>query len=275
MGWWIYKCNSKKPPPQVDIGDWAVFFESDDISQWGSSEWIRGLTSLTPGDRIIAYQTDRKELVGLAEVVQIRPHRSRNKVHHYLYLKPLEKIGVRVPPLKKADPRIAAIPALKPGPIQTLYSITASDARRLLKAAGSRCPVSGTEDTRRAAGGGGFQRDTEAKRNVEDAAIKCVSTHYRRLGWSVEDVSQENRGYDLLCSRKSDILHVEVKGTSGSDHSFPITAAEKRAWETDRRFVLALVTDAVNSPTPHLYEGQEAIKRFEFAPVSYMARRRE
>ncbi len=81
------------------------------------------------GDIIIAYQTNRNELVGIARV------RQSCELDSYLHLKPIETIRVKVRPLKESDQRIASIPALQGGPIQTIYAISESDARRLLKAA--------------------------------------------------------------------------------------------------------------------------------------------
>jgi hypothetical protein len=89
------------------------------------------LTQLSPGDRIIAYQSNRNELVGVAEVRRLRPSGGFQD----LILRPIEKIGARVRPLKKANTRIAAIPALQPGRVQTVYEIEESDAELLLQAA--------------------------------------------------------------------------------------------------------------------------------------------
>lgn len=132
MSWWIYKCNSQNRDYQISYGDWKGFFDDDSDEEWGSAEWIPALSELKEGDIVIAYQTNRNELVGLAKV------RQSCEVNGYLYLAPIEVIGVKVRPLKKLYPKIAEIPALKPGPIQTVYSISPSDARYLLKAAGAQ-----------------------------------------------------------------------------------------------------------------------------------------
>jgi hypothetical protein len=116
---------------QVSHGDWSDFFAQPGVSSWGSNEWVPALEQLTPGDMVLAYQTDRNELVGLAKVDSFR----RRGRHRDLYLESLEHIGAKVRPLKKVDPRIAAIPALQPGRIQTLYPISAADAKALLRAA--------------------------------------------------------------------------------------------------------------------------------------------
>jgi hypothetical protein len=113
---WMYKCNSRQHPYLVAYRDWNDFFLGAQEDQWGWTEWVPALSNARRGDTILAYQTDRNELVGLAKVKALRP---RGKFLD-LILRPLKKIGVKVRPLKKLDPKIAAIPALQPGRIQTL-----------------------------------------------------------------------------------------------------------------------------------------------------------
>jgi hypothetical protein len=96
-------------------------------SPLGLHRLCAGVARATSGDTIIAYQTDRNELVGLARMVKFKGTE--------VYLEAVEKIGTRVRPLKKADTRIAVIPALQPGPIQTIYAISDSDGNRLVQAA--------------------------------------------------------------------------------------------------------------------------------------------
>ncbi|MGH9460524.1 MAG: protein NO VEIN domain-containing protein [Vicinamibacteria bacterium] len=267
---WIYKCNSGNHPYQVAYGDWNDFFIEDGASEWGSTEWVPALADARPGDTILAYQTDRNELVGLARVSRLRP-RSR---FLDLILKPIRKIGVKVRPLKILDPRIAAIPALKPGPIRTLYPIAGSDAKRLLRAAGVHIRVErahAKHHLRDAMRGGGFGTP-ETNRLVEGAAMRRVTSHFRRLGWTVKDISREERGYDLLCKRARCTLCVEVKGVARVRRQFPITAREKRLWATDKAFVPALVTRATRRRSSvELFRGPETLRQFHLVPISYMA----
>ena len=128
---WIFKCNSLQRPYQVASGDWNDFFGRADEQRWGTTKYVPALSEVRRGDTILAYQTDRNELVGLAKVTALRP-RGR---YLDLILRPMKKIGVKVRPLKESDRKIAAIPALQPGPIQTLYVISPPDASRLLRAA--------------------------------------------------------------------------------------------------------------------------------------------
>src|SRR6266516_7783613 len=131
MSWWVYKCNSKQYPYQHAWGDWRDFFNGNHNDPWGHTEWVPALEQLHRGDSINAYQTDRNELVGLAKVQQ------SCELDSCLYLTPIETIGVKVRSLREADPRIAAIPAFRPDPIKTIYSICEADAKRLLQAAGA------------------------------------------------------------------------------------------------------------------------------------------
>jgi hypothetical protein len=129
MAWWVYKCNSRNREHQRAYGDWDEFL-ADPKEHWGKSEWVPELARLKVGDYIIAYQTNRNEIVGLTRV------RQSCEQDGCLYLTPLTKrIGVKVRPLKK-DPAIDSIKAFQPGPIHTIYSVTKEEAERLLEAIG-------------------------------------------------------------------------------------------------------------------------------------------
>lgn len=267
---WIYKCNSRQHPHQVAYGDWNDFFLGAQEDEWGSTERVPTLSNAQRGDTILAYQTDRNELVGLAKVTALHP---RGKFLD-LMLRPMKKIGVKVRPLKKLDPKIAAIPALQPGRIQTLYDITAADAKRLLRAAGVQIRTErnmAKHDLREISRGAGFG-SAEANRIVERAAVKHVTSFFTHKGWTVENVSKEKRGYDLLCKRGRSHLRVEVKGVAGGRRQFPITAREKRLWARDTTFVLALVTRAKRvHPLLDLFRGPATLRQFHFEPMSYIA----
>src|SRR3954463_2186905 len=111
MAYWVYKNNSRNAPHQVSYGDWEGFFSANRPDEWGSTEWISDVLKLAPGDNVLAYQTDRNELVGLAKVVRL----TKRGPYHDAILKPVARIGAKVRPLK-ADPHIGAIPALQGGP---------------------------------------------------------------------------------------------------------------------------------------------------------------
>jgi len=269
---WIYKCNGKDRDYQRTYGDWAEVFESTEAQWWGTTKVVPELANASVGDTILAYQTDRNELVGVARVVAWK-HQGQYK---RLVLKPTRTIGVRVRPLKKVNARVARIPALQPGPIRTLYPISGADARALLKAAGVQLARAAEEpevNAERAVQGAGFGTP-EQNKLVERAAIKHVKNHYKYQGWSVRDVSSENRGYDLLCKRSGEETHVEVKGARGDGQQFIITAREVSTWTNDKRFVLAFVGAALTAkPSLAFFPRAASQKEFVLRPLSYIAKR--
>ena len=270
--YWLYKCNSRKLAYQVVYGDWEDFFVDGRPRKWGSSEQVPALDRAKRGDIILAYQTDRNELVGLARVIALR----RRGYYRDLILEPVRKIGVKVRPLKNLDARIATIPALKPGPIRTLYHIDRLDAQRLLRVADVHVrrehQAVGSEIARRSKGGG--FGSWEANRRVERAAVQHVMRYFRAREWAVRNVSGEKQGYDLHCTRRGLTLKVEVKGITGTKRRFLITAAERRLWGADRRFVLALVTRAGRRHASlELFRGPSSIQLFHFEPLQFMAAR--
>ncbi len=266
---WVYKCRSHRQPYQRAWGDWADFFKEGRTRKWGSTAWTPEIRRVRLGDTIIAYQTDRNELVGIATVVGLK----QRGQYQDLMLKPLRRVGVKVRPLKRSDPRIAAIPAFKPGPIRTLYEISDKDADRLLRAAGVGTAKGWSADVTSAgvSRGAGFGSWDENRR-VERAAMGVVRRYFEARDWLVDDISTEDRGYDLLCKRAGKELHVEVKGVKGERAEFLITANEERAWRQDRMFVLALVTEALRDPKLRFFRGPKSRVEFELIPVSYMAR---
>jgi len=175
--------------------------------------------------------------------------------------------------LKAANRKVARIPALQPGPIRTLYAITREDALTLLNAAGARIRITTSEpegNAERALKGAGFGTPEQNKR-VEHAAVQHVMNYLRAQRWSVRDVSRENRGYDLVCKRVRQELHVEVKGARGEGQQFLITARELRCWSNDKRYTLAFVREALSAkPILSFFPGPNARAEFEFHPLSYM-----
>ena len=247
MATWIYKCNARNAPHQVSYGDWDDFFAEPGDGEWGSTEWTPELRKAQPSDTILAYQTDRNEFVGIAKVIRQR----KRGAYYDLILRPVEEIRVKLRPLKKRYSSISSIPALQPGPIHTLYSVAAADARRLLRAARSTYRVDIDDIARQAeqsVSGGGFGT-AEENRKVEAAAIKHVCENFHEHDYAVRDVSATKCGYDLESRRGRVTLHVEVKGTRGAEQKFILTHNEERTWKSDRHFRLALVTNARSSPT--------------------------
>lgn len=78
----------------------------------------------------------------------------------------------------------------------------------------------------RARRGQGFQPDQAVRQAVEERAMSAAVQHYTMAQWTTERVEHDNRGYDILCTKGSEQLFVEVKGTSGDGTQVMITKNE-------------------------------------------------
>src|SRR5690606_8717625 len=65
--------------------------------------------------------------------------------------------------------------------------------------------------------GQGYRLQPEARRAVENRAMGEAIRHFRREGYKVED-THKNCSYDLICRKGSELLYVEVKGTTGTSN---------------------------------------------------------
>lgn len=119
--------------------------------------------------------------------------------------------------------------------------------------------------------GAGFG-DAETNAEVEKAAVDAVTKKYKADGWTVDDVSKQNLGYDLDCRCGEKIRHVEVKGVSGELEEFIITRNEVETAKANPAFVLAVVTRArTTAPIIREYTGPEMLARFGLTPISFKA----
>lgn len=119
--------------------------------------------------------------------------------------------------------------------------------------------------------GAGFG-SLEENKKVEEAAVDFVKQKYVDGGWEVSSVENEKCGYDLECHKDGTTENVEVKGISGTEQSFIITAGEVCQARTNPLFVLAVVTSALSQP-PVLtrYSGRDFFDRFELKALQYRA----
>ena len=234
MNYWVYKCNSKgEALGNNNWGDWEdedAFGRGRSVFQWGNVANIPDLARPKKGDCIIAHQSDRHKLVGVAQVVGLRNGQFR--------LRPLERIDADMRRLKKEHATVARIRAYQPGLYRTIYDISNTDAELLLRLArgsaatqargGGRArqrladaldeyaaSEEGLSFTRGTKGKGqGFGLPARERRVVERRAVDLAIAHFESDGWVVADVGN-NQPYDLRCQRRGVELHVEVKGTIG------------------------------------------------------------
>ncbi|MCC7337872.1 MAG: DUF3883 domain-containing protein [Pirellulaceae bacterium] len=73
--------------------------------------------------------------------------------------------------------------------------------------------------------GQGFQADGRLREAIEDYSMRAAKAHFESLGYQVDDVSM-NRPYDLHCTKGSELLYVEVKGTQTNGAAIILTTGE-------------------------------------------------
>lgn len=71
--------------------------------------------------------------------------------------------------------------------------------------------------------GAGFRTNAEEIKILELYAMELAQSHYKNQGWTVEVLGKP---YDLKVTRKEELLHVEVKGTSSDGAAVSLTFNE-------------------------------------------------
>jgi hypothetical protein len=91
--------------------------------------------------------------------------------------------------------------------------------------------------------------DPATNAKVERVAMELVTSTYLERGWAPEDVSAQKVGWDITMRKGDEELHLEVKGVSGSKPTILLTRNEHKTAQTDQVWQLAVVTQALTSPT--------------------------
>jgi superfamily II DNA or RNA helicase len=79
------------------------------------------------------------------------------------------------------------------------------------------------------------------RHEVEQLAMDAAMKYYEKQGYTVQDIARQNRGYDVLCKKQTDVLRVEVKGIHGASHP-TLTEKERRtAMQFGDGFVLFIL----------------------------------
>jgi hypothetical protein len=277
MGFWVYKCNNSESDHKVYAGDWSVFFDSpDEFSDWGSTEVVPKLRQLVPGDMVVAYQTNRNALVGLAKVHDMV---DVGDGELEVVLEPVQRWSeIKVKPFR-SNPDFAAIRAFAPGFPRTLYALREDEYRTLLRfiefaltpsVAARRRSRDLRETVLQDDGDQGFSTDSERRRLIEREGQRFVDRHFAMKGWKVSDVSGVQCGWDLTCTKDGRELHVEAKASTGREPSFFITDKEKRTWDADPNYVLAFVGSVFTTPEMHEFTWKDRT-RFRFQAVQHKA----
>jgi hypothetical protein len=104
---------------------------------------------------------------------------------------------------------------------------------------------------------------------VETKSMEKMQAVFLEQGLNPEDVSSEDRGYDLDVQNASgvSVFHVEVKGTAAGVPRFFLTRNELKKSESDPLWELAIVTDALRDPQVDRYTAKEMQRFFSFEPL--------
>ena len=104
-------------------------------------------------------------------------------------------------------------------------------------------------------GSGGGEPPMRRSDAVEEAAMAHASAYEQVRGWEVEDVSAEERGYDLLSRGPGEeVRYVEVKGRAGVGAVELSENEWLKAEQLGEAYWLYIVTGALQAPALHLVQ---------------------
>jgi Domain of unknown function (DUF3883) len=122
----------------------------------------------------------------------------------------------------------------------------------------------------------GFQLDSKTRKAIEDYAMEAAKKHFKSLGYSVEDHSK-NHSYDLLCTKKKERLHAEVKGTVTNGDGIILTSGEVKFARSHKEEMGLFILHSIQvSADGKLSNGQQKmivpwdVDEGRLKPVSFM-----
>lgn len=192
-----------------------------------------------PGDKIIVWQSKgqrgRRGVIGLGEVIDKPMMREESVAEQAFWLTPAPsgqefrtKFRVlRYPglPLWESD-HLELLSNLSVARARdgTVFNVTPNQWAQILDLA-ERTASFEPALVKQTATGQGYGLTAAERRAVEFHAQKLAEDHFLASGYDVKDVSR-NSSYDLHCTRADELLHVEVKGTTGGGDTFFLTRNE-------------------------------------------------
>lgn len=118
--------------------------------------------------------------------------------------------------------------------------------------------------------------DSDLNLRIERAGVDRAMKYYHELGYSVESVENEKRGYDLVATAGTHELLVEVTSTSIKDPAeacVGLTANEFSRSKFHRAtYRICIVLDALDKPQLREYQWEPQAKRwFDLTSISHLA----
>jgi hypothetical protein len=116
----------------------------------------------------------------------------------------------------------------------------------------------------------------EHRKEVEESAVAATTKELAKLGYKCVSREKDNVGYDLQATRSNDgdTLHLEVKGTSGTQSRFFMTSNE-HDYLPAPEWRLAMVTDALGKPVVDIFTLSQFREAFDFAPLVWKGVKRK
>ncbi len=88
----------------------------------------------------------------------------------------------------------------------------------------------------------GYQPSAEVRSVVERCAMDAAVQYYQSRGWTVDSSVALTESFDLSCMRGEELLHVEVKGTTGRGSEVLLTWREVEHAQSFPNVALAVVS---------------------------------
>ena len=114
----------------------------------------------------------------------------------------------------------------------------------------------------------------EHRKKVEKAAEEAVKKYYSDRKYTYKDCTKIKCGYDFKFIKGSDVLNVEVKGTSSKTMGFFLTRNEyETGMSSGEQWRLAMVTDALaRDPVVKIFDFKQVSKIFDLIPYVYIGK---
>lgn len=257
---WIYKCNASSGG-----GDWELFFDDPGDGEWGGTAWTGDSFSIECfrqnmgwRDPVLAYQSDRRESVGLCEFLG-RYTGSASEV--FAYFRPVRRFRdpIPIPELRRVAPS-----AFRQGNVRTIYELNASESTALLEMCNA-VPLLADADSP-------SDLETCCTPLDDSAALFAIQRYFQQMGWTVEIRNPVDVPYDLHCVRGDERTETIVRACRPPKLHFELSAAEFEHMDAHPAARLALVTDAFSEPPAfELLTNDGARSQFEIKPNMYVA----
>ncbi|OHX01940.1 protein NO VEIN domain-containing protein [Micromonospora sp. WMMB235] len=272
LGAWMLKCNP-------EVWDLAAFLADggETIDRWSVGVNYRSAL-MAEGQQVLFWVTGPSRaypepglwgqgmILGPADDVDTahedpgywRDERLRRQSKHFVPVD-IELFGQPIPRASlKSNHRLRDLEVFRQPQMGNPLAVTKPELAVLKKL----LPPPARKITVTTAGAGFGNPVTNAK--VEAAGMEAVTRYYKRDGWRVQDVSKQNRGWDLTCTAPGGEVHrVEVKGVSGLTPKVLLTRNEERSARKESGWRLAVVTKALVEPTLHFFDADTTARAAE------------